>query len=140
MKSALLIFLTVLFATQCAKAQVKPHQLKAKTIQTVASCFDVYTRFQKTGDAAYLIKGIKYAAQASVLISLLKNYFPKSLKSEDADKLIDMMDGLSGKIPQRFVENPSDVTQDIGFITFLHIARGSAEDKLGKLPEVNDEE
>ncbi|MCX6141839.1 MAG: hypothetical protein NTZ35_01330 [Ignavibacteriales bacterium] len=121
-------------------AQVKPDDLKVKMIQTIASCFSVYGRFQKTGEAAYLVKGTKYAAQASVLITLLKDYFPKSLKRDDADKLIEMMDGLSGNIPQRFVDNPSAVTRDIGFITFLRLAQGSAEDKLGKLPEAIDED
>jgi len=140
MKSILLCFVFGFLATQSRQSQVKPDQLKAKAIQTIASCFSMYSRFQKTGDGTYLVKGTKYAAQASVLISLLKDYFLDSMKSEDATKLIEMMDGLSGNIPQRFVNSPFAVTQDVGFITFLHLARGSAEDKLGKLPEANDEE
>jgi hypothetical protein len=140
MKYVLLYFLTGFLVTQCTQAQVKPDQLKQETIQAIATCFDVYSRFQKTGDAAYLIKGTKHASKASVLLSLLREYFPKLLKSQDVDELTKIMDRLSGEIPARFVDNPSAVMQDIGFITFLHLARGSVEHKLGKLPEVNDEE
>lgn len=140
MKSIAIFLVLFFIITPMVSAQIKPDQLKSKGIRTIVFCLNQYSRFAKTGDAVYLIRGTKYASEAGLLFSLLKDNYPKSIKDEDAKEIIETMDALSANIPERFIDDPASVRQDPGFITYLHLTRIVLEDKLGELPEENNEE
>jgi len=108
---------------------------RARDVRTDRLSYDV----KSTGQVIE-VKGTRFASKASLLLTLLKDNFPKSLKSDDAAKVIEIMDRLSSRIPEHFLDDPSSVRRDIGFITLLELSRGSVEDKLGKLQRVSNEE
>lgn len=140
MKSIFIFVVLLSFSYLSVDAQIKADQLKSEAVLKIAKCLHQYSNFQETGNPVDLIRGTKYASQATVFILFLTKQFPKSLKEENVNNALKSLDGLSKNIPERFIVDPSSVTQDVGFVTFLHLIKMEMADIFGPLPEVTDEE